>query len=201
MTTESGPETTDSRSDVPAVVSDVTEKEVRKSIHRVWFASLLAVVLLSIYAVVPYDNDGIPAHVAVVFCVGLTLFSVILLYLVLRNNVGESPRDRWLRLISSLVALVASLVFFSLSYRQIANSSPGEFVGLSTFIDSLYFSLATALTVGFGDIYASGQVSRIMVIFQMIFTVIVVAATVRSISGILQLQTKQRKENEAGVER
>ncbi|MFZ1361567.1 MAG: ion channel [Candidatus Nanopelagicales bacterium] len=167
--------------------------EVRRSVHRMWALGGIVALLLFLYAMVPYGDQGVVWHVYVTFCFGLILFSVILTYLVLRQSVGESPKDRWLRLIASLVALVASIIFFSLSYALLANSAPSEFVGMSTFVDALYFTIATTLTVGFGDVYASGQGARIMVICQMIFTVIVIAATGRSIVGIFQIQTRKKK--------
>lgn len=175
--------------------TEETYIEVHKSI-RAWIGvGIFITILLVFYAMVPYENDGIPAHVAIVFCVGLVLFTLLLGYLVVRNNIGNSSQDRWLRLIVTIAGLIGCLVFFALSYRQLANSVPSEFVGLSTMIDSVYFTVATSLTVGFGDVYASGQLARLMVIFQMVFTVIVLAAAGRSIAGILQLQADQRKQH------
>lgn len=170
-----------------------SESKVRKAMRLTWVVVGVVAVLLFLYALMPHENDGLPGHVIAIFCFGITLFAAILLYLVLRNNYTDTASDGWLRLGASVAALVASLIFFSLTYRQLANSEPGEFVGMATFVDALYFTISTTLTVGFGDIHAAGQLARMMVISQMLFTVVVLAAAARSIGGILQNHAKRKK--------
>lgn len=170
-----------------------SESKVRKAMRQTWVVVGVIAVLLFLYGLLPHQNDGIPGHVIAIFCVGITLFAAILLFLVLRNNYTDTASDGWLRLGASVAALIASLVFFSLTYRQVANSEPGEFVGMATFVDAMYFTISTTLTVGFGDIHAAGQLARMMVISQMLFTVVVLAAAGRSIGGILQSHAKRKK--------
>lgn len=163
---------------------------VRNGRKRLGVLTAVAVVLLVVYAALPQQLDGISVHVIIGFCVGLVIFTTVLGYLVISGNRREYKEDRWLRLTSTLIALVAAIFFFALTYLQVARSMPGEFTGLTTFVDAIYFTIATTLTVGFGDVYASGQWARIMVIFQMLFTVVVLAAAGRSIAGVFQ--TKRR---------
>lgn len=170
-----------------------SEYKVRKAMRLTWVVVGTVAVLLFFYAILPHQNDGLPGHVVAIFCVGITMFAAILVYLVLRNNYTETASDGWLRLGTSVAALIASLIFFSLTYRQLANSEPGEFVGMTTFVDALYFTVSTTLTVGFGDIHAAGQLARLMVISQMLFTVVVLAAAGRSIGGILQSHAKRKR--------
>lgn len=174
-------------------LAEESDHQVRRFVKGLWIVGILVAFLLFLYGLVPFGEEGDLWYMFLIFCLGLLLFTVIMGYLVLRQDLGDSSRDRWLRLVASMIALIASLIFFALSYRLLANSSPGEFSGLTTFVDAIYFTLATTLTVGFGDVYAAGQIARIMVICQMLFTVVVLAATGRSIVGIFQVQARKRR--------
>jgi len=82
------------------------------------------------------------------------------------------------RLESLLANVLLAVAFFSLVYARLA-TVPGEFVGLATRLDAVYFTVSTLSTVGFGDIHAAGQTSRLAVIVQMVFNAVVVAAAIR----------------------
>lgn len=64
---------------------------------------------------------------------------------------------------------------FALADFTVATLHDGQFVGLETRTDALYFTLATLLTVGFGDVHAAGQLARVLVSIQMVFNVLVLA--------------------------
>jgi voltage-gated potassium channel len=70
------------------------------------------------------------------------------------------------------------VAFFALVDYAIAISDAGQFVGLETKTDALYFALATLTTVGYGDVHASGQVARGVVAVQLVFNVVIVATGV-----------------------
>ena len=74
--------------------------------------------------------------------------------------------------------MLAYLVIFSSAYYLLAMQRPGEFSGLNTRLDALYFSMTTMSTVGYGDITASGQIGRALVTVQLVFNLIFVAALV-----------------------
>jgi hypothetical protein len=48
---------------------------------------------------------------------------------------------------------------------------------------ALYFTMTTLATVGFGDIYARTDASRIVVMIQMVFNVAVIGASAKLILG------------------
>ncbi|MFI2711206.1 potassium channel family protein [Micromonospora sp. NPDC018662] len=73
------------------------------------------------------------------------------------------------------IALIAGLLIFALADYVVANTRPGEFVGLRTRIDALYFALATLTTIGYGDVHAQGQIARVAVCAQMVFSIGVIA--------------------------
>jgi hypothetical protein len=74
-----------------------------------------------------------------------------------------------------VVGVVAGTLLCALMDFGIAVHLPGQFTGLTTRIDALYFALATLFTVGFGDITATGQFARVVLSVQMLFNVIVIA--------------------------
>lgn len=74
------------------------------------------------------------------------------------------------------VALVAGIFIFALADYVIAVSSPGQFTGLGTKIDGLYFALTTVTTIGYGDVHAHGQFARTAVCLQMLYSIGVLAS-------------------------
>jgi voltage-gated potassium channel len=72
------------------------------------------------------------------------------------------------------VVVCLSIVGFAAVY-VVFGRQPGEFVGLVTRTDALYFTVSTLATVGFGDVHASGQGAEIVVILQIMFNLVFVA--------------------------
>jgi voltage-gated potassium channel len=154
--------------------------------RRMWFRHGLVVfgLVLIFYTVPlgPLDSIGRTA-----LSVGLTLIGVVLLGWAitaqLRRQLADDP-DAELHSLVMLLELVA--VVFALGYYLLDVTTPGEMAGLRTRTDALYFTLSTLTTIGFGDVHAAGQVARVMVIVQMVFDVIFVAAVVAVLSGRLR---------------
>jgi hypothetical protein len=92
--------------------------------------------------------------------------------------------------IEALTLLVALLVFsFSALYLGLDRNGD-QFAGLDTRIDSLYFSVTTLATVGYGDIHATGQVGRVAVTVQMILNLSVLAIAVRLLTAAVSRALK-----------
>ena len=79
------------------------------------------------------------------------------------------------RLEGLLVSVVARVLVSASADYVVATVRPGEFEGLATRIDALYFALTTLFTVGYGDIHPVGQLARGLVSVQMILNVGVLA--------------------------
>ena len=82
-----------------------------------------------------------------------------------------------------LLTIVVGVTAFAVADLVLARLDPGQFVDLQTKTDALYFALTTLATVGFGDIHAKGQLARLLVIAQMLFNVVVLAAAFRVLAG------------------
>jgi len=90
---------------------------------------------------------------------------------------------RDLAAIEGLLTLLYFLVIaFAGTYYTMAHVA-GQFSGLVTRTDGLYFTVTTLATVGFGDIHASGTAARALVTAQMLFTLVYLGTAVRMLSG------------------
>ncbi len=76
--------------------------------------------------------------------------------------------------------LVVLVMSFSMSFFLVEVLAPGQFTGLVTRIDALYFTLSTMTTVGYGDVHAEGQLARTFVCALIVFNIVVVATLVRA---------------------
>jgi voltage-gated potassium channel len=77
-----------------------------------------------------------------------------------------------------VVLLTMLLVGFAALYYAM-DRLHGQFSGLDTRLDSLYFTVTTLSTVGFGDIVAVGQKARFAVTVQMLFDLAYVGIAAR----------------------
>ncbi|WP_201308874.1 potassium channel family protein [Puerhibacterium puerhi] len=84
------------------------------------------------------------------------------------------------RLLTALYVLVLAA---ALVYYAVATLWPGQFVGLRTRTDALYFAVTVVSTVGFGDIHAAGTGARLVVTVHMLFDLIYLGTAVRLLSS------------------
>jgi len=141
-----------------------------------WLRHLLSVAgLLVIYYAVPTGNLGVSGRT--VLSVLLTLVGVGALgWAITAQVLRQLAMDSDASLQSLVMLLELVVVVFAAGFYLLELSSPGQIAGLDTRTDSLYFTLSTLTTVGFGDVHAVGQVGRVLVIVQMVFNVVFVAA-------------------------
>ncbi|MFB7476741.1 potassium channel family protein [Kitasatospora sp. NPDC056184] len=88
-----------------------------------------------------------------------------------------------------------SLTVFAGTYYVLADR-PGEFVGLETRLDSLYFTVVTMATIGYGDITASGQGPRLVVLLQITYNFVFLAAAAGALSRTVRsgMETRAHRE-------
>lgn len=147
---------------------------------------LLALVsVLVAYYAAPVGN--LPDSVASVALsvVGLLAGLVALTWLIIRqvrvlfSTALDDPEAQ----VDGLVLLLFVVVpMFSLGYFALESADAGQFAGLATKTDALYFTLSTLATVGFGDVHAAGQVARALVIVQMTFDLVFIAAVASALT-------------------
>jgi hypothetical protein len=132
--------------------------------------ALMPVAILVLYFSIPVDAERAPMGVLL----GLVLSAVALVGVVV-VLVAEARGARRLEGRHFILALELVLVVFAFAYYVLATNPAGQFAGLSTRVDALYFSTTTAATVGYGDIHATGQGARVLVTAHMVFNLVFIA--------------------------
>ena len=123
----------------------------------------------------------------IVFWCGIAVLAALILLAVRRLlRAGEGARVRGL-----ILLLCLTVLFFSYADRTVAQL-PGQFVGLQSKTDALYFNVSTVATVGFGDVHAAGQLARAAVTMQIIFNLVFLGTAVGVISSMVRSRAHQR---------
>ncbi|BFV58490.1 potassium channel family protein [Kitasatospora sp. CMC57] len=141
------------------------------------------VALLMLYFTAPIDRFG-PEHPVfgwISFGVALAVLAVLLLREIRRELLGLPGRPT----LMIVLLICLTLVVFASTYYALARS-PGQFNGLRTRIDALYFTVITMSTVGYGDIAPAGQEARLVVMLQILYTLVFLTAGATSITRRLR---------------
>jgi hypothetical protein len=85
-----------------------------------------------------------------------------------------------------VLALAVGVLVFALGFYAIEQHDHGQIPGLRTRVDALYFTMATVLTIGYGDVHAQGQLARGVVLVQMVFDVVVLGAAATTLTARLR---------------
>lgn len=128
-------------------------------------ANLVAVLVL--YFAVPVSTDLGTARLLLNLILTGVAVGTITTLLVRQASRGGSLDALRLVLLLELV-----VVAFALAYYVVAINTTGQFSGIETRIDALYFTMTTMATVGFGDVLAEGQVARALVTGHMVFNLV-----------------------------
>jgi voltage-gated potassium channel len=146
-----------------------------------WLRLATALVLVLIaYALVPTSLD---AQASTLLRIAGLLLVLAGAAVVMIRQLRLSAFD-WDRGIDGLVLAVEVMtVAFALIFYVLALEDPGQVAGLHTRLDSLYFTASTMLTVGYGDVHAEGQAARAVVLIQMVFDVVFIAAAAGMLSS------------------
>ena len=151
-------------------------------LRRALRSGLTVLGMLAVYAVVPIPGRRAPAAVDfLVLVVGVAVLAYVVI--VLARQAARND-DSGLRIEALIAIFYAFVVFYSVVYLGIA-SGPDEFVGMADRVDSLYFTMTTLTTVGYGDIHAVGTVARIAVTTQLFFDVVFVGLAARLVGPAL----------------
>ncbi len=160
--------------------------------RRRWLPHGIRVVLALLaciagYYALPYDRQGASAVGTVILALGVTAM-VILITRQIRSHLLYGGKETAVE--SLILALCLAVIAFALLYLHLAK----QFDGLATKTDSLYFTVTTLATVGYGDIHPVGQFARIVVTIQMALDLIYVATLVTVVGGLVTERARTRRE-------
>jgi hypothetical protein len=136
------------------------------------------VALVALYFALPVNVDSNLAVRAAVSALCLAAATWLIVHEV-RHQVSTEGSPLW----GLSLALVGAVMAFSMTDYVIATSLPGQFAGLSTRLDALYFALTTLATVGYGDVHAQGQFARAVVSLQLVFNLVVLTTAASILVG------------------
>ncbi|MFJ8433005.1 potassium channel family protein [Kitasatospora sp. NPDC094019] len=147
---------------------------------RAWGLLLSSFALLMLgYFTLPLRRlgDDRPLLSWALFGAVLTLLTGLLLARIVDSirGTGRHP-GVWLAFL-----ICFSLTVFAATYYVLADR-PGEFAGLETRLDALYFTVVTMATIGYGDITAAGQGPRLVVLLQIAYNFVFLAAAAGALS-------------------
>jgi hypothetical protein len=152
---------------------------VRREVMR---AGLRAAGILVAFFVLPFGDNWLLAFVLLVFVlIGLFPFAFRRFRRVLRSEhpVGDA--------VSALViTLMTLIVSFAACYHVISERDPGAINGLVTKVDAVYFEMTILSTVGFGDITAVTQGTRILVTINMVMAAVFLGISLRLLTWTIQ---------------
>ncbi|MEU8513326.1 potassium channel family protein [Kitasatospora sp. NPDC048722] len=157
---------------------------------RAWFWLLGAFTLLMVgYFTLPLEWFGDRRPVVswgtfVIALAGLTWLLLAKIAGVMRGN-AKRPVP-WL-----IFLIVLTMTIFAAAYYVLGSHKP-EFAGLETRLDSLYFTIVTMATVGYGDITATGQAARLVVILQIAYNFVFLAAAAGTLSRAVRSNVENR---------
>ncbi|WP_078603315.1 MULTISPECIES: potassium channel family protein [unclassified Streptomyces] len=139
-------------------------------------AALIAVGLVTVYYELPLDGHSTVRTSTLLAC-GLLLVFVIFWREVRAIVSSPYPRLKAVEALATTLALF--LLVFAGTYFTVEHTTPGSFSEPMTKTDSLYFTLTTFTTVGYGDIVAVSQTGRVLTMLQMVGGLLLVGVAAR----------------------
>ncbi|MFC4787209.1 potassium channel family protein [Nocardioides sp. MAHUQ-72] len=125
---------------------------------------LVAFGIVAAYAFLPMSRmNGVSM---LTLATGLALVAALVVWHIREIRRSSHPRLRAVEALATTVVLF--LTIFSTTYYLMSDSSPGSFNEPLNRLDSAYFTVTVFATVGFGDITATTQSTRAVVIVQML---------------------------------
>jgi hypothetical protein len=141
-------------------------------------------LVMAVYFVLPFDNF---AKSAFWLTLSLSLVVVALLVVVEVRAVLRAQRPGGRAVQAIAITLPAFVTVFAIAYFMLSHSSASNFNDPNlTKVDSLYFTMTVLTTVGFGDIVATSQFARGVVIVQEALDLIVIGLVIRVFVAAVQ---------------
>jgi voltage-gated potassium channel len=149
--------------------------------------------MLLIFYTVPVSTQDSTGRA--VFSILLTLAGIAALAWAILEQVRRQLHSRSENIHTLLFLLPLAAMVFALGFFLLAEHSPGQFHGLHTRTDALYFTVSTLTTVGYGDITAEGQLARGLVILQLVFNAVFVGAAVSTVVATIRNRAPASEED------
>ncbi len=160
-------------------------------------ALVTAAVLVAIYYLVPLDGP-VQAEAVVGLTLGLLGVSAIIAWQVRAIVKADHPAVRAVQALAIIAPLF--LLLFASGYYLMEQTTGSSFSQPMSRTDSLYFTVTTFSTVGFGDITPTSEAARVAVTVQMLADLVILGFGVKVIVGAVQMG-RQRQAGSADDQR
>jgi len=159
-------------------------------------AVAITAVLIAVYYLAPLDRSTrIPGWASLT--VALVVLGALTAYQVRAILRSLHPGVRAIEALAAMTPLF--LMLFSTTYLLMAQDSASNFnVHSLTRTDALYFTISVFASVGFGDIAATSESARILVMVQMVLDLVVIGLVVRLFVGAVQ-RARQKDPGASGT--
>lgn len=145
-------------------------------------------LLITLYFVLPVSQEDRGSVWLRVLVSVLVLVSLAVAVVAQVRMAADDPA----RHIDGLVTVIFVVwLIFSLAFYLMAHHQPDQVAGLHTRLDGLYFAASTMLTIGYGDVHATGQVARALILVQLLFDAVFVGIAVSMLSARLRDRAAQ----------
>lgn len=161
----------------------------RLIVKTVGVCTVLVALVIVLYYLVPWDSTDLDEIATrLVISLGIVVVgTVISVQYILR---ADYPMLRVFEVLAVVVALVIGS--FASAYAYLSHADAEAFSEVLSRTDALYFSVTTATTVGFGDISATTEAARIIVMIQMVANVVVIGVAARSLLYVARKRVDER---------
>jgi len=140
--------------------------------------------VLALYYVAPLHQLG-DVPIPVSLSVELLILAAVVAWQIRSITRADYPGIRAIKALSFSTPLF--LLLFAAAYYLLAQDDAANFnTHALTRTDTLYFTVTTFSTVGFGDITATSQGARLIVTTQMLLDVLVLGLGIRLVLGAVQ---------------
>jgi hypothetical protein len=136
-------------------------------------------LIILAYAMLPLDGENRWVGVTIGVLVILSVIPVVTRRI---RRVLRADRPLSEAIGAIIVTATVAVIGSSGVYFAMARADPGQFDGLGTKVDGVYFAVTVMTTTGFGDIVATSQVARLVTTLHIVFTVALLGAAFRLIA-------------------
>lgn len=176
-------------------LADLSRSELRSEMVKstlVVFA--FCVVAVGIFFLIPFDGIAKNSQAVIRLVVGITTLVLVIAILVRRIMTAPIPQLKAMEAL--VIVLVKFICLFAGTYLAISHMDVVAFTEPLTHTSSLYFTVVTFGTVGYGDLTAHSDFARMLVSMQIILDFIFIAAIIRAFVAIAQLSLEKSESDQ-----
>jgi voltage-gated potassium channel len=163
----------------PRRLGELTPHERRRAVVASLARCIVSfAAIITLYFVLPLSDRSVDANAVVTLVVGAALFVAVLWWQFRRVIRAELPQLQAFEAV--IVAVPLFVVIYSATYLVMSHLNHASFTERLDHTSSLYFTVVTLGTVGYGDIAPRTHVARLIVTSQVLLDLALLALLVRA---------------------